>query len=261
MAVVVLNFIPRGKTAKAEALETLGYNGTRPGREEEEIDRKLFGHGGEYTSEQALQMIDEAPANTYFFRMIVSPDPNSENKDRNLDLRLITTQLVEWLEGRLNREIPFIGSEHNDHTDIPHIHSIALIQRRGREMLIDVAMLKDLIAYATEMSLEQQKDLTQEIGLNVLPAVQSAGQPEVKKTKENHRTQSPVFIAAGEVKQVFKQSPAENIKEHPQSCTHCQARQSVVKLRSGVKWCKSCKKVQKENQLQVAIDRGYELTL
>src|SRR5687768_16324853 len=100
MAVVVLNFIPKGKTAKAEAKETLGYNGTRPGKEEEEIDRKLFGHGGEYASEQALQMIDEAPANTYFFRMIVSPDPNTENKDKNLDLRLLTTQMVEWLEDR-----------------------------------------------------------------------------------------------------------------------------------------------------------------
>ena len=261
MAVVVLNFIPRGKTAKAEALETLGYNGTRPGKEEEEIDRKLFGHGGEYTSDQALQMIDEAPGNTYFFRMIVSPDPNSENKDRNLDLRLITTQLVEWLEGRLDREISFIGAEHNDHTDIPHIHSIALIQRRGREMLIDRAMIKDLIAYATKMSLEQQKDLTQEIELNVLPAVRSAVQPEVQKIKENHLTQPPVFIAAGEVKQVFKQTPARSVKEHPQSCTHCQVRQSVVKLQSGVRWCKQCKKVQKENQLKVDLDRGFELTL
>src|SRR5687767_8957302 len=107
MAIVKLNFIPRGKTAKAQAKETLGYNGKRPGKNAEEIDRKLFGHGGEYTSDQALQMINEAPANTYFFRMMVSPDPNTENKDKNLDLRLLTTQMVEWLEGRLNREIPF----------------------------------------------------------------------------------------------------------------------------------------------------------
>jgi hypothetical protein len=240
MGVVKLNFIPRGKTAKAQALETLGYNGTRPGKDAEEIDRKLFGHGGEYTSDQALQMIDEAPANTYFFRMIVSPDPNSENKDRNLDLRLITTQLVEWLEGRLNREIPFVGAEHNDHTDIPHIHSIALIQRRGREMLIDRDMVKDLIAYATKMSLEQKKDLTQEIELNIIPAVQ----PEVQKTKENHITQSPVFIARQEAKQVFKHTPAKQIQQHPQSCTHCQARQSVVRLKTascGVPHAKKCR--------------------
>src|SRR5687767_5073735 len=145
MAVVKLNFIPRGKTAKAQAKETLGYNGRRPGRDEEEIDRKLFGHGGEYTSDQALQMIDDAPANTYFFRIMVSPDPNTENKDKNLDLRLLTTQLVEWLEVRLSREIPFIGAEHNDHTNIPHIHSIAFIQRRGREMLIDRETIYALI--------------------------------------------------------------------------------------------------------------------
>jgi hypothetical protein len=239
MGVVKLNFIPRGKTAKAQALETLGYNGTRPGKDGEEIDRKLFGHGGgEYTSQQTVQMIYDSPVNTYFFRMMNSPDPKTENKDRKLDLRLHTTQLVEWLERRLNREIPFIGAEHNDHTDIPHVHAILLIPRRGREMLIDRAMIKDLIEYATKMALEQQKDLTQEIELNALPAVQSAVQPEVQKTKENHLTQPPVFIAAGEVKQVFKQTPARSVKEHPQSCTHCQARQSVVKLQSGVMWCK-----------------------
>jgi ribosomal protein L37AE/L43A len=257
MAVVVLNFIPKGKTAKAQALETLGYNGTRPGREEEEIDRKLFGHGGEYTSDQALQMIDEAPANTYFWRLIVSPDPNSENKDRNLDLRLLTTQMVDWLETRLNRDIPFIGAEHNDHTDIPHIHAIALIQRRGREMLIDRAMTKDLIKYATKMSLEQQKDLSQEIELNVLPAVA----PAVQKPKENHLTQPPVFIARGEAKQVFKHSSVKRLPQQAHSCSNCQARQSVIKLKSGVMWCKTCKKVQKENQLTVDVDRGFELSL
>ena len=217
MAVVILNFIPRGKTAKAQAKETLGYNGTRPGMEEEEIDRQLFGHGGEYTSDQALQMIDEAPANTYFFRMIVSPDPNTENKDKNLDLRLLTTQMVEWLEGRLNRQIPFIGAEHNDHTDIPHIHSIAFIQRRGREMLIDRSMIKDLIEYATKMSLQQQQDLTQEIELNVLPAA-IAVNPKSKRQKKIIITQSAGFDRRGRSKTHFQtHTPAKRIQQHPQS--------------------------------------------
>ena len=260
MAVVKLNYIPRGKTAKAQAKETLGYNGTRPGKDAEEIDRKLFGHGGEYTSDQALQMIDEAPANTLFFRMMSSTDPKIENKDKNLDLRLHTTQLVEWLEGRLNREIPFIGAEHNDHTDIPHVHAILLIPRRGREMLIDKVIINDLIEYATKMALEQKKDLSQEIELNVLPAVA----PAVQQTKENY-IYNPIVIDGRpphqKAKQVFKHSPVKRLSQQAHSCSHCQARQSVIQLKSGVMWCKSCKTVQKDNQLQVNGDRGFELSL
>ena len=155
------------------------------------------------------------------------------------------------------REIPFIGAEHNDHTDIPHIHSIALIQRRGREMLIDRDTIDALREYATKMALQQKQDLTQEIEFNVLPAVQ----PAVQKTKENSLTQPPVFIAGGEAKQVFKQTPTRSVKQHPQSCTNCQARQSVVKLKSGIKWCKQCKKVQNESQLNLERDQSFELTL
>jgi len=50
MAVVELNFIPSGKTAKVQAKETLGYNGRRSGKDAEEVDRRLFGHGGELSN-------------------------------------------------------------------------------------------------------------------------------------------------------------------------------------------------------------------
>jgi hypothetical protein len=252
MAVVVLNFIPKGKTAKAQAKETLGYNGTRPGKDEEEIDRTLFGHGGEYTSEQALQMIDEAPPNTYFWRIIVSPDPNSENKDKNLDLWLLTTQLVAWLEGRLNREIPFIGAEHDDHTNIPHIHAIALIQRRGREMLVDRETIYALIEYATQMSLQQQQDLTEKIELLPTPAVQ--------KEKGNF-----IFLSAGmadrKAKHIYTPKPSKQMQQPTQSCGNCQARQSVVELKSGVRWCTMCKKVQRKKQLNSDRKQGLQLGL
>ena len=107
---------------KAAAKEKLDYIAHRVGKEQERMDRILFGHGGALTEEQVERMIDEAPDNTYFFRLILSPDPNGENQERNLDLWKLTKDIVELLELRLDREnLPFIGAEHNDHTDIPAV--------------------------------------------------------------------------------------------------------------------------------------------
>jgi hypothetical protein len=138
-----LNYIKRNQFTKTKAKQHLGYIGQRPGRAKEKMERSLFGHGGELTHEQVLQMIETAPKNTYFWRLILSPDPNSEDKEKDLDMRDLTTEAVMWLERRLKREIPFIAAEHNDHTDKRHIHAILLIQRRGREMLITPQILSE----------------------------------------------------------------------------------------------------------------------
>src|SRR3954454_2770854 len=162
------NYIPRRKREngkwvkqdmKAAAKATLGYIGHRVGKEKEKMDRTIFGHGGALTDEQVERMIDEAPDNTYFFRLILSPDPNGENQERNLDLWKLTKDIVELLEQRLNREnIPFIGAEHNDHTDIPHVHALILIQRMGKEMLIDKETINAVRKLATERALAQKQD-------------------------------------------------------------------------------------------------------
>jgi hypothetical protein len=161
------NYIPRMKREngkwikqdiKAAAKATLGYIAHRVGKEKEKMERTLFGHGGALTDEQVERMIDEAPDNTYFFRLILSPDPNGENQERNLDLRKLTKDIVEFLEKRLDREnLPFIGAEHNDHTDIPHVHALILIQRMGREMLIDRETINAVRELATERALGQKQ--------------------------------------------------------------------------------------------------------
>jgi hypothetical protein len=144
---------------KAAAKATLGYNAHRVGREKEKMERTLFGHGGALTDEQVERMIDAAPDNTYFFRLILSPDPNGENQERNLDLWKLTKDIVEFLEQRLGREnIPFIGAEHNDHTDIPHVHALILIQRMGKEILIDKETINAVRNLATKRALEQKQD-------------------------------------------------------------------------------------------------------
>jgi len=103
------------------------------------MSRPLFGFGGQMSREQAEEMIANAPKGTIFFPIIFSPDPARENKEKDLDLWHVTRQTFVALERRLHLEgkIQFIAAEHNDHTDIAHVHSIALIKggRIGKEEL------------------------------------------------------------------------------------------------------------------------------
>src|SRR4051794_19139457 len=118
-----LNYIRRrGTAAKQEARETLGYNHNRPGSDNEEEGRILFGTNGvPLTEEEALKLIDGASKQTLFWRMILSPDPNRENKDKILDLQQLTDDLAKYLKVELQRPIPYIGVVHNN-TNIPHVH-------------------------------------------------------------------------------------------------------------------------------------------
>src|SRR4051794_19430953 len=103
-------------------------------------------------------MIYNAPKNTYFWRLILSPDRKTENIEKNFNLQRLTKEFIEFLEVRLNRpDIPFIAAEHNN-TDNPHTHTIFLMQRQGREMMITSEMLKEFYQQATEIALSQKKD-------------------------------------------------------------------------------------------------------
>jgi hypothetical protein len=180
VAFVKTSFIPPGKSAKARARAALQYEGTRPGKNGEEIIRTLFGHDGPLTEEQAEQMIEEAVKNTYFWSLIVSPDPNgAENANRLLSLRKLSKDLVRFLELRLKRPIEFIAAEHNDHTDIPHVHALLLIERYGREMLITEKTLADLRQLAAGKALEQQEALSK-----TLPLIASQDRHQVQQPQD-----------------------------------------------------------------------------
>jgi hypothetical protein len=153
-----LNYIPRNKHARKSAKATLGYNETRLGKDGAEIERQLFGKSGPLTKEQAERQIKFAPRNTYFWRMKLSPDPNGENAEKILDLWELTRDAVRWLEERLGRvgEIGLIGAEHNDHTEIAHIHAILLIERRGQEKILTKDDINEFREAVGKMALEKK---------------------------------------------------------------------------------------------------------
>jgi hypothetical protein len=115
----------------------------------------LFGNTGPLAKDQAEWLIEHASKNTYFFRWILSLDLNEENGEKDLDLWQLARDGVAWLEERLKRpgEIHLIGAEHNDHTGIPHIHAILLIERRGRELILTKKDIEDFRAAVHTMAL------------------------------------------------------------------------------------------------------------
>jgi len=177
----------RRRPAKQQALETLVYNGCRPGKDQEELQREYFGHGGKLTPEQAMQMIREASSNTLFWRLILNPDPALEDPNRDLDLKDLTLEMVRWLERRIGREgqIPFVAAEHDDHTDLRHVHALLLIERRGFERLITKEIIEEFRLEAARRALERQGMH----GPEILALLQNQAGQEQRRAPEPHPDQ------------------------------------------------------------------------
>jgi hypothetical protein len=166
MAVVKANFVKRDRRAKERAKATVRYIQSRPGKDGEKLTRDLFGPDGTLTRDQAFKMIDEAKKGTIFYRLVLSPDPNSEDTLRDLDLRNLTTALMLRLEERLKTEIPFAASVHSDHSPHRHVHIVALLVHKLTQQ--DLSFLRNA---AAEAILQQRR-------LRELVQTQSRGRGE-----------------------------------------------------------------------------------
>ncbi len=102
MAVVRANYCTQGATERKIAKANIRYIQTRPGRDKEQLTRTLFGAAGSMGRSEAYQFINEAPIGTLFYRFKLSPDPKSENLQRDLNMKKLTRQMMQRLEKRLN---------------------------------------------------------------------------------------------------------------------------------------------------------------
>jgi hypothetical protein len=80
MAVVKVSYTKEPGAAKA----TIRYIAHRPGTEHERTNRELWTGDGKLTRQEAYQLIDQAPAGSTFFRVVLSPDPRLEDREREL---------------------------------------------------------------------------------------------------------------------------------------------------------------------------------
>jgi hypothetical protein len=158
MAVVKANYVKRGKGDRARAKSTIRYITHRRTRENEKITRALFGYDGLLTKEQAYRMIDEAQKGTIFYRFVISPDPRREDTRRDLSIEDITIDTMIKLEERLGKQIQFVATLHDNHTNNRHAHVVALVKGR-RLTREDFQALRQEATHLAEFQ-RRMRDLT-----------------------------------------------------------------------------------------------------
>lgn len=150
MTIVKANYTRNGKTAKA----AVRYIENRPGKGRARLVRTLFTADGKVERRDAYAMIDQAATGSYFFRLVISPDPVREDGDKNLSLREITERTIQSLEDRFQKPLQWVATVHADHADHRHIHAIAIVPERLLKQ--DFQRMRSA---ATEEALEQLRHL------------------------------------------------------------------------------------------------------
>jgi hypothetical protein len=235
MAIVRAHYTRSRSKIKA----TLRYIIHRPGREGERLTRELFGNFEEAISKaDAYQLIDAQQGMTYF-HLKFNFHPTREDSRKNLDLRDITRQSMFALTERLQRPIRFLAVEHNDHTDLRHIHAIILVHLRRGER-IGRENWKVCRETATDQARLQRR------ALDAVMRVQRDMQREGRVYKPARNR----FFGMVGGRATKSRSHSQRIFRLPDPCPECDGlnKQSLKTLRSGAKWCRIHGVIRKEHR-------------
>ena len=150
MAIVKASYTRKARAAKA----SVRYIENRPGKDGIHLVRTLFTADGKVERSEVYEMIDQAANGSYFFRLVISPDPKSEDKDKNLRLREITERTIQSLEDRFQRPLHWVAVVHADHAEHRHVHAIAIVPER-----LNVQDFQRMRNAATQAAHEQLRQL------------------------------------------------------------------------------------------------------
>ncbi len=156
VAVVTTNYTKSRGAAKAN----IRYIQHRAGKEGARVNRTLFGLDGAMGRLQAYRMIDSADHGSVFYRIIISPDPDKEDTREDLRLREVTETTMLALGNHIHKPIAWVGATHADHTDIRHVHVLAVVTGRMPTQVFR-SLPQVLIQEATKESLTQRRHLDQ----------------------------------------------------------------------------------------------------
>jgi hypothetical protein len=150
MAIIKASYTRKSGAAKA----SIRYIENRPGKDGAKIQRTLFSAEGKIERAEAYTMIDQAAKGSYFFRLVISPDPQREDSDKQLTLRELAEKTMQSLEGRFQHQVQWIATVHDDHSENRHIHAIAIVPAR-----LQVQDFQRMRSAATEEALTQRQQL------------------------------------------------------------------------------------------------------
>lgn len=114
----------------AVAKGNIRYIENRPGKDGEKIIRTLYTWDGKIERRDAYELIDAAKSGSYFFRLVISPDPLKEDTNRDLYLRTLTEQTMRGLEDKLGTSLHWIAANHQDHAPQRHMHVLAILPKK-----------------------------------------------------------------------------------------------------------------------------------
>ena len=204
----------------------------RPTLEGERGRRELFTNlGATIGKAQAYRVVDEAPRGQKFVRIVISPDPETEDTKRDLDLRALTVQTIAALERRLKRPVRFSAALHDDHTDKRHVHVIALVNRP-----LYSGDFRFLIRTATYEARQERRllDRAQGIGLT--------------RTKARGRV---VVTAKGRSMGLSGGALAQQTWGTPVCPKAGQAGHPVIAVKPGFYWCRTCRQGIKDREIKL----------
>lgn len=150
MAIIKASYTRTGGSAKA----SVRYIENRPGKDGAKFHRTLFTADGKVERGEAYTMIDQAAKGSYFFRLVISPDPKSEDGDKQLSLRELTEQTMQSLEDRFQHPVQWVAVIHADHSEHRHVHAFAIVPQR-----LQVQDFQRMRHAATEEALVQRRQL------------------------------------------------------------------------------------------------------
>lgn len=150
MAIIKASYTRTGGNAKA----SVRYIENRPGKDGAKTQRTLFTAEGKVERADAYAMIDQAEKGSYFFRLVINPDPKSEDSDKQLTLRELAEKTIQSLEARFRQPLQWVATIHADHSDNRHIHAIAVVPKR-----LQVPDFQRMRNAATQEALTQRRQL------------------------------------------------------------------------------------------------------
>jgi hypothetical protein len=233
MAIVKASFT----RSRAKIKAALRYIVHRPGREGERLTRTLFSGEKTLSKADAYRLIDETRGKTYF-HLKINFHPTWEDTRKDLDLRTITSQTIATLKERFNRPIQYFAVEHNDHTELRHIHAIVLI-KLGRGERIGRQDWQACREEASAQALLERRSLD---------AVR-----RYQKTLQRSLTQKRQGIT--------QDRAVSRVRQQTRLCAECNYRNTMVRLPDGnAYYCPTCRNVE-EIRPRVRLHHEQELRL
>jgi hypothetical protein len=249
MAIVKASFT----RSRAKIKAALRYIVHRPGREGERLTRPLFSGEKTPSKADAYRFIDEKRGMTYF-HLKINFHPKREDTRKDLDLRTITSQTIATLKERFNRPIGYFAVEHNDHTELRHIHAIVIIklsrgERIGRE---------DWRACREEASAQA---LLERRSLDAVREYKKTLQRSLRKSRQGLLHDRAVNRFAGIEGGWTLRGGSSRVRPQTRLCAECNYRNTMVRLNNGnVYYCPTCRNVE-EVRPRVRLKQEQELRL